>query len=143
MSERILHLSDELAAQILNAAALAYPSECCGLIEGLDTHNGWQALIVHETANVAQDPSLHFLIDPQGQFDLMRALRGSERRIIGCFHSHPNGKSEPSAIDRANAFEFDFLWLIAGGSPDLEFTLRGYHFLEDTGFSPIVLRADD
>jgi len=143
VNQRILYLSDELAAQILNAAARAYPSECCGLIEGTDVDDGWRALAVPQTANVAENPSRQFLIDPQAQLDLIRALRGSQRRIIGCFHSHPNGVSEPSATDRANAVEFDFLWLIAGGSPSLEFTLRGYHFLEDTGFSPIVLRGDD
>jgi len=35
------------------ATARAYPSECCGLIEGLDTDSGWRALSLHETANIA------------------------------------------------------------------------------------------
>jgi proteasome lid subunit RPN8/RPN11 len=142
VKERILHLSGELAAQVLSAAARTHPLECCGLIEGTNTDDGWRALTVHETANVAEDASRHFLIDPQAQFDLLRTLRGSSRRIIGCFHSHPDSGPEPSATDRANAEEFDFLWLIAGGSPNIEFTLRGYHFLKGTGFCPIVLRDD-
>jgi proteasome lid subunit RPN8/RPN11 len=140
---RVLHLSDALAAQILKAAARAHPSECCGLIEGLDTADGWHVLALHETANIADDPARHFTIDPQAQFDLMRALRGSKQRIIGCFHSHPDGLPAPSAIDRANAFESDFLWLIAGGSPHSGFMLNAYDFLEGSGFSPIVLANDD
>ena len=140
MKGRFLHLSDKLAAQVLSAAARAYPSECCGLIEGTDAEDGWRGLAVHEAANLAEDPARHFLIDPQAQFDLMRALRGSKHRVIGCFHSHPNGAPEPSATDRASAFESDFLWLIAGGSPDGGLMLRAYHFYEESGFSPIVLR---
>ncbi|HXJ01783.1 MAG TPA: M67 family metallopeptidase [Micropepsaceae bacterium] len=139
----MLHLDDALAAAMLGAASRAYPAECCGLIEGDDAPDGWQARAVHETANLADDPSRHFLIDPQAQFDLLRALRGSARRIIGCFHSHPGGVAEPSATDRANAFESDFLWLIAGGSPDGGLTLRAFHFREGNGFSPIALRGGE
>jgi proteasome lid subunit RPN8/RPN11 len=135
----VLILPDELAASVLSAAGRAYPSECCGLIEGVDGKDGWQALGIHEAANVADDPSRHFLIDPQVQFDLLRSLRGSGRRIIGCFHSHPDGVPEPSATDRANAYESDFLYLIAGGSPDAGFTLRAYRFLDEAGFSAIEL----
>ena len=143
MTKKALHLPDALAAALLQAAARAYPSECCGLIEGADSADGWHALALHETANVAEDTARHFTIDPQKQFDLMRALRGTERRIIGCFHSHPDGNPEPSATDRANAWEPDFLWLIAGGSPHSGFTLNGYHFREETGFVPIPLRDED
>lgn len=143
MTGRTLHLSDELAACVLGAAARAYPLECCGLIEGCDETDGWRATAVHDLVNVAEDPARRFLIDPQAQFDVMRALRGSERRIIGCFHSHPGGAAEPSATDRANAFESDFLWLIAGGSPDGGLTLRAFHFAQEAGFTPIILSGDD
>src|SRR4051812_4565879 len=101
MANKFLSLPDELAAQILRGAARAYPSECCGLIEGATTKDGWCALAIHETANLSPEPERRFLIDPQVQFDLMRKLRGSERCIIGCFHSHPGGRAEPSATDRA------------------------------------------
>ena len=143
MTRRVLHLSDEMAAQILLAAGRAYPSECCGLITGVDAEDGWHALTVHETANIAQEPERHFIIDPQAQFDLLRKLHASRDRVLGCFHSHPDGAAQPSATDRANAYENDFLWLIAGGSPHTGFTLGAYHFHDDTGFSPIALANDD
>ena len=139
MSERGLYLSDELAAQMLGAAAHAFPLECCGLIEGIRTESGWRVTALHETANVAEDPERRFLIDPQRQFDLMRALRTGETRIIGCFHSHPAGPPEPSATDRAQALEDDFLWLIAGGSADSGFTLQAYVFTEECGVTGIAL----
>lgn len=142
MSARILQLDPELAEMVLGAAARAFPQECCGLIEGIETAEGWRALAIHEAANVAQDPARSFLVDPQAQFDLLRGLRGSGRRVIGCFHSHPGGAPRPSATDRASAAESDFLWLIAGGSPEAGFTLGAYLFSEDSGFCALVLRND-
>jgi desampylase len=141
VSGRVLFLSDDLAASVLVAAARAYPAECCGLIEGIETEAGWQALGVHEAANVAEDPNKRFLIDPQTQFDLMRRLRGTQRRILGCFHSHPGGAPEPSATDRADAFEAGFVYLIAGGDPESGFTLKAYVFDEmHKAFDKVALR---
>ena len=59
----MLHLSDALAAQMLGAAARAFPLECCGLIEGIRAESGWRATALHEAANLAEDPARHFLID--------------------------------------------------------------------------------
>lgn len=127
---------------MLGSAGRAFPLECCGLIEGIRIEGGWRVTALHEAANVAEDPARRFLIDPQVQFDLIRTLRGRETRIIGCFHSHPVGPAEPSATDRAQALEDDFLWLIAGGSADSGFTLQAYVFSEESGFARIALRED-
>jgi len=142
VSARVLHLADELAAAVLQAAARAYPNEACGLIEGIDAKDGWRALAMHEAANVAADPARRFLIDPEVQFALMRKLRGTENRIIGCFHSHPNGRAEPSATDRANAYESDFLYLIAAGTDGL-FELKAYLFTDAADFSELTIDSPD
>lgn len=136
---RVLHLSDELAAGILTAAARAFPNECCGLIEGEATQDGWRAVALHEAANLADDPTRRFLIDPQAQFDLMRRLRGGATQLIGCFHSHPGGRAQPSATDAREAYEEDFLYLIAAGAPDAGFTLAAYIFRGEKGFAPVEL----
>jgi desampylase len=139
MTAPVLHLTDALAAQILTAAARCFPREACGLIEGEETLEGWRALAIHEADNLAADATRRFLIDPAVQFRLLKALRGGNRRVIGCFHSHPGGAAEPSGHDRASALEADFLWLIAGGDPETGFTLRGFVFSGPDGFRPIVL----
>lgn len=142
MSLRALQLPDELAAQVLLASARAYPNEACGLIEGADASDGWRATAIHESKNLAADPARHFLIDPQVQFDLLRTLRGRESRVIGCFHSHPNGRAEPSATDRAEAYESGFVYLIAAGAGDV-FELKAYLFDERAGFSALALVSPD
>lgn len=83
---------------------------------------------LHEIPNIADDPSRHFLIDPQPQIELLRGLRDTDRTVIGCFHSHPRSRAEPSATDlKSAAAEDDFVWLIAGGGPD-DFSFAAYLF---------------
>jgi proteasome lid subunit RPN8/RPN11 len=113
---RALVLPDTLHEQLIAEARGAFPNECCGLIEGTTTPEGWRATALHGSKNLAVDPAQSFLIDPQVHFGLLRRLRGTERAIIGCYHSHPGGRGEPSALDRAEAIDDGFVWLIAGGS---------------------------
>ena len=138
MTLRVLHLEPVLAGQVLAAAQTSFPAECCGLLEGSATDDGWMVNAVHRTANVAQQPERHFLIDPQAHIALLRRLRGTGRAVIGCFHSHPRGRPEPSLTDRATALEKDFLWLIAGGEPE-HFVLRAHLFSGDE-FRSVELR---
>jgi len=129
-----------LRDQIISAASAAFPLECCGLIDGVATGDAWHAHAIHQAKNLAKDPADHFLVDPQTHFELLRGLRGSERRIIGCFHSHPNGLATPSADDRAKAIEQDFVWLIASGAKMGTFDLHAYVFAEAAGgFVPLEL----
>lgn len=123
----MLHLPANQAARLLGAAHTSFPNECCGLIEGRRAEDGWHVFQLHEIANVADDPSRHFLIDPQPQISLLRQLRDTDRAVIGCFHSHPKGRAEPSATDLERAVDDDFVWLIAGGGPD-DFTFNAWLF---------------
>jgi proteasome lid subunit RPN8/RPN11 len=102
-------LRDGIAAQ----ARAVYPRECCGLIEGRRDGDVAHALAVHPVRNLASEPD-RFELDPAEHFRLMRELRGTGRNIIGCYHSHPNGRAELSLRDRDGAGESDFVWLIAG-----------------------------
>ena len=128
MNRRVLHFAPDLADIVIAAAKRAFPNECCGLIEGTDATDGWCALNLHETANLAPNPERHFLVDPQVQFTLLKALRNSGTRIIGCFHSHPNGSPEPSDTDRGAAAEDEFIWLVAAGNLSDGFALNAYAF---------------
>jgi proteasome lid subunit RPN8/RPN11 len=127
MTRRMLLLSPTHSAAIIAAARASFPCECCGLLEGMVRDDGWRVVAVHECQNVADRPEQHFLIDPQFQIDLLRRLRGTERAVIGCFHSHPRGRAEPSNTDLLSAVEQDFLWLIAAGEGEA-FELRAHVF---------------
>lgn len=108
-----LVLTIALQEQIAREAFAALPNECCGLIEGARSGDTFKAIALHATRNLATE-SDRFEIDPAEQFNLMRTLRGTGRKIIGCYHSHPNGKAEPSSRDAEIAFDEHFVWLVAG-----------------------------
>lgn len=141
--ELVLTIAQPLIAAMKASAQRAYPKECCGLIEGFVTSAGWQAVAAHETENMADDPRRHFLVDPSAQIALLKHVRGTSHRLIGCFHSHPGGAAEPSVTDRAAAKETSedgFLWLVLGGDPESGFTLGAYVFASASGaFSPVAL----
>lgn len=105
-------LPDGLRAQILREARDIHPHECCGLIEGACEAQTFRIAALHPARNLAELPH-RFEIDPQDQFAAAKAARAQGRAIIGCYHSHPNGRAQPSAIDQAGAGEENFLWLIA------------------------------
>ncbi len=105
-----LILPDVLGARILEEARAAFPRECCGLIEGVRMGNVARALVVHPAHNVSPDPD-RFEIDPAAHLRLRRAAREAGHAIIGCYHSHPNGRPNPSPRDLPG--EKDFVWLIA------------------------------
>ena len=107
-----LILPEALEAAILAEAKAAYPRECCGLIEGVAETDGFAATALHPARNLARAPD-RFEIDPADHIAAAKAARSRGHAIIGCYHSHPNGKSAPSVHDRAQAGEEEFLWLIA------------------------------
>ena len=118
----ILRLPAMLAAQIAREAREASPRECCGLLEGAHIDGVFTTAALHPARNIAETVD-RFEIDPADQFHALRAARANGQQIIGCYHSHPRGKSEPSDADRDGAAEEGFFWVIAG-----EGGLRAYVF---------------
>jgi proteasome lid subunit RPN8/RPN11 len=85
--------------------------EACGLLFGT------QRRITSATAarNVAADARHRFEIDPAHLFDAHRRSRQGPARLIGCWHSHPNGRPEPSRHDREGVSDESWLWLVVAG----------------------------
>jgi proteasome lid subunit RPN8/RPN11 len=107
-------LPEELRARILHEAGIASPRECCGLVEGLRDDGGFRVSAVHPARNLAMDAD-RFDLDPRDHLAASKVARSRGHEIIGCYHSHPAGRPEPSARDVAGADEENFLWLIAAG----------------------------
>lgn len=113
--------------QMLAECVSAAPHEACGLLLG----EGARVTQARPAVNVASDPSRHFEIDPQALIDAHRAERTGGPRVIGYYHSHPNGPAEPSATDRAQAAHDGRVWaIIADG--EVRFWRDG-----DDGFAPL------
>lgn len=107
-----LLLDSSQRSQIEREARVAFPRECCGLIEGVHAVALDRVIALHATRNIAVEAD-RFEIDPADQFRILRAARARGTGVIGCYHSHPNGRTEPSARDCAGSGQDDLIWLIA------------------------------
>ncbi len=103
------------------ACARAYPEEGCGLLlsEPNAPGNGSETseapaigAAVPMPNSSAGDRRWSYRIAPE----LLRGVEpygGDGRRVLGCFHSHPDGPAAPSEPDRARAWP-GLIYLIVG-----------------------------
>lgn len=132
MTSRLGMSRDDLK-QIERLAREAFPYEACGLLVGRPGDNrGGAASVtrIAESANLAAARD-RFEIDPKLQFALLRALRGGDEAIVGVFHSHPNGRSEPSPRDLADANDPDLVWLVTGVTASGATSSRAFRLVPD------------
>lgn len=101
-------------AVIADAAEAAFPHECCGLLVGTGKRSVRVTRLI-PAPNLLRDQSPdRFELDPRIRFETERQLRGSFERIVGHWHSHPDGSATPSPTDLTQAWEPEMIWLIAG-----------------------------
>jgi [CysO sulfur-carrier protein]-S-L-cysteine hydrolase len=102
-----VRLTAQAREAIVAHAKREQPNECCGLLAG--SHG-----VVDECVparNLSASPT-RYLIDPQDHIALNRRLRGTPRRVIGAYHSHPSSPAVPSPTDIAEAQYPEFVWVI-------------------------------
>jgi proteasome lid subunit RPN8/RPN11 len=127
-----------LQDQIAREARAAFPGECCGLIEGLRSADHFQATRLHPSRN-RSDANDRFALDAADHVAAQIAARINGHALIGCYHSHPNGKPEPSSRDHEGASEEGFLWLIAATDGE-EYRLACFVYREP-GFEDVPMSA--
>ena len=126
-------IARSLLDQILAEAAASPDREICGLLFG-DCGKISEA---RPAPNIADDPARTFELDPGALFAAMKAERAGGPKIIGHYHSHPNGRVEPSEHD-AEAAEPGSLWMIvAGGRASLWMAEEGRQ-LRSVGIDVII-----
>lgn len=106
-----LRISSKLHQELLRLATASPKAEVCGLLIGdaeIDR--------IVPAKNVAPDPTLNFEIDPVTLFAAIRAERTGQGRLLGYYHSHPNGRPTPSCRDAELAVADGKVWIIIGGS---------------------------
>jgi len=100
--------------------------ECCGLLAGRD---GEIARIFPAT-NAALNPAVSYEIAPKEIFDLMREMRAEGIEMTGIYHSHPNGKNEPSPSDVEQAYYAETVYFIISPRNDAEKPVRAFSIRE-------------
>ncbi|MBI4538123.1 MAG: M67 family metallopeptidase [Gemmatimonadetes bacterium] len=98
-----LVLTPEAWTAVAQHAASRPSEEVCGMLIGAGEGGAARVARIIPSRNVA-DPSergRRFLMEPRDVLDVERTLRGGPERLLGFYHSHPDGTAEPSALDTA------------------------------------------
>lgn len=110
-----LSLTEAQADLLARMAESAFPREACALLVGRAEADRIAIAEIVPGDNVAASPEREFEFDPAAHIRLLRRLRESaaSERLVGHWHSHPNGRAEPSAQDAAMAHDPALIWLIS------------------------------
>ena len=76
--------------------------------------------------NAARNPATEYEIAPKELFHLTREIRAAGLQLLGIYHSHPNGKNEPSARDFEQAYYPDVAYFIISPLPRAEKPVRAF-----------------
>ncbi|MFY9689977.1 MAG: M67 family metallopeptidase [Candidatus Acidiferrales bacterium] len=117
-----IQFSGDVCGSMLEHARRVPGHECCGLLAGRD------GVITHAfpAVNVAADPTKGYEIDPRETVQLMREFRERELEFLGIYHSHPNGKNEPSARDIELAYYSEAAYFIVSPLADAPKPVRAF-----------------
>ncbi|WP_136716502.1 desampylase [Halorientalis salina] len=99
----MLVLSQSVYDEVVDHAREGSPDEACGILGGEFDAEESTAVRSHPTENAASDPRTEYAVDPEEQFAVMNRIEDDGREVVGFYHSHPSGPSEPSPTDRARA----------------------------------------
>lgn len=107
---------------IREAAAKAFPEECCGALLGMDQVAGTgpgetaQRIVCRAIELENQEPvrrDSHFLIRADTVQGVEALAQGMGLELVGFFHSHPDGEPAPSEFDLEAAWPW-YSYLILG-----------------------------
>ncbi len=90
--------------QMVEQAELSYPTEGCGLLIGVERGDR-SVEEARPCLNAAPDTArTHYKIHPMTLMETERELYGSNRVILGIYHSHPDYPANPSKLDLEHAW---------------------------------------
>lgn len=139
-----LRLSQTQAAQLAALGEAAFPREACALLVG---DRDLRVTEIVPAANIATDPEREFELDPAVHIAVLRRLReeAGTNSVIGHWHSHPNGRDEPSAKDAAMVSDPGLVWLITAVHDGRAMPPRAFRAVpqgKGFGFTPLTIEQD-
>ena len=117
-----MRISQSLIDEMVAHARLDLPNECCGMVGGADGEAG----VVIPVVNSAASP-LRFEMDPQGQYDALKAIEDDGKELLAIYHSHTKSAAYPSQTDVNQAVNWpDAIYLIVSLQDAERPQVKGY-----------------
>jgi proteasome lid subunit RPN8/RPN11 len=89
-----MKIPKELIDEMVAHAREDLPNECCGMVGGRDG----EATRVVRVENAAASP-LRYEMDPQAQYDALKAIEDAGEELVAIYHSHTRSAAYPSQTD--------------------------------------------
>jgi proteasome lid subunit RPN8/RPN11 len=111
VQSRILEINRQTWELMRTDVAHKAPEEACGLLAGRIQGEQYQATLVYPTTNLLHSTT-RFRIDPAEQLAAFNQIDSQGLKMVGIYHSHPNGPAGPSPTDIAEAYYPEAAYLI-------------------------------
>jgi [CysO sulfur-carrier protein]-S-L-cysteine hydrolase len=105
--EQAITLSSHLLSAMIEHARRELPNECCGVLIG--EQGVFERVIPVTSIHPAPDS---YFMSPEEQVEIFTELGEEGGSLLGIYHSHPKGPSEPSSMDISLAFHPDAVYFI-------------------------------
>jgi [CysO sulfur-carrier protein]-S-L-cysteine hydrolase len=117
-----MRIAQSLIDQMVVHAREDLPNECCGMVGGSDG----EASVVIPVVNSAASP-LRFEMDPQGQYNALKAIEDDGKGLLAIYHSHTKSAAYPSQTDVNQAVNWpDAIYLIVSLQDEASPDVKGY-----------------
>lgn len=117
-----MRIAQSLIDEMVAHAREDLPNECCGMVGGVDG----EASAVIPVVNSAASP-LRFEMDPQGQYNALKAIEDEGKEMLAIYHSHTKSAAYPSQTDVNQAVNWpDAIYLIVSLRDEDAPDVKGY-----------------
>jgi proteasome lid subunit RPN8/RPN11 len=117
-----MRIAQSLIDEMVAHAREDLPNECCGMVGGTDGEAGK----VIRVENAAASP-LRFEMDPQGQYNALKAIEDDGGELLAIYHSHTKSAAYPSQTDVNQAVNWpDAIYLIVSLADEDAPEVKGY-----------------
>ena len=128
----MLHINEDVLAQIYAHGEESYPDEGAGFLLGYDDGDQRHVAQIFITENAREDEARHnrYLVSPNEYLQAEIAAELMGLNLIGVFHSHPDHPNRPSEFDREWAQPF-FSYVITSVNEGQASESRSWRLAED------------
>jgi len=128
----MLHIREEILAQIYSYGEETYPDEGAGFLLGYDDGEQRHVAQIFITENAREEESRHnrYLVTPKDYLQAEIAAELMGLSLVGVFHSHPDHPNRPSEFDREWAQPF-FSYIITSVNDGKAIDSRSWRLAED------------
>jgi len=127
------YIDNILQQEMIQHARHEHPFESCGILLGQQSDHRTTINRIIKATNIATgDREKNYQIDWQTLFDTVRTTRLTSDRIIGFYHSHPDGSTQPSRLD-LNLAWIDHSYIILSRQSNEKYNITSWRIHHENG----------